>query len=310
MSTVTVVIPVYNGERYVKEAVRSILDQTWSDFELLIIDDASTDRSMEIIGSLGDPRIKIVRHDTNMGIAAARNRGLELAVSKYIALLDQDDIALPYRLAEEVAYLEANPDVDVVGGHQRSIDSEGRDMDSQWSVYLNPAYISAYLMLNNTVVNGSAMFRKELVDTYHIRYRENQFGAEDYRFWVECSLHGTIKNIDKVFLLWRCGHGNTTDKMIREHREERRRTVSSIQRLALEGRGIYLSESELDVLSRVFFDDGCIDDEIQLRGVYQTLQSIAAQARENRLDNAGEIVTMCRKRFGEKVGKAFFLWKG
>lgn len=308
MKMVTVIMPVYNGERYLEEAVNSILNQTYENFELLLIDDASSDNSIELISEIRDKRIRVIRNAQNMGIAAARNIGLDASNSKYIALLDQDDIALPYRLEHEVKYLDENPQVDVVGGHQRSIDCNGTDLERQWSVYLNPAYIKAYLMLNDTVVNGSTMFRKAFVDRYNIRYRENQYGAEDYRFWAECSLHGVIKNLDEVMLLWRCGHGNTTYSMLNTKREERRAAIRSIQQFALEGNGIFLQNKELDLISRVFFDDGIVENEQQLKGLYYTLKNIAEQAVDNHLENAQEVVTMCRKRFGEKVGKAFYLW--
>ena len=193
MCKVTIIMPVYNGEKYLKEAVESILNQTYPDFWLLCIDDCSQDRSLEILNQFNDKRIKVVQNNVNKGIAYTRNRGIEMAETEYIAFLDDDDIALPYRLEHEIEYLGCHPEIQVVGGHQRQIDGMGKDINKQWSVCLNPDYIKAYLLLNNTVVNGSTMVRREFINKHNIRFKDNMCGAEDYLFWVECSLHGKIK---------------------------------------------------------------------------------------------------------------------
>lgn len=310
MSRVTVVMPVYNGERYLREAVQSILNQTYSDFTLLCIDDCSVDNSWSILQSFDDSRIKIIQNEKNGGIAYTRNRGLDIAESEYIALLDDDDIALPYRLEHEVKYLDEHPEIQVVGGHQRQIDENGIDQNKQWSVCLNPDYINAYLMLNNTIVNGSTLFRKEFVDKYHIRYKDYMYGAEDYMFWVECSVYGKIKNLDEVFLLWRVAGQNETFKMISEEfKEKRMKALKEIREKAITSKGICLSDNELEGLNKAFFEDGPIDSKEELEELFSSLKNIAGQAKELQLFNQREIVTMCRKQFGEKVGKAFFLWE-
>ena len=309
MSRVTVIMPVYNGEKYLVEAINSILNQTYSEFTLLCIDDCSTDQSVAIIESIHDDRIRLVQNEKNGGIAYTRNRGLELADTEYIALLDDDDIAKPYRLEHEIKYLDEHPEVDVVGGHQRQIDGEGNDLNKQWSVCLNPAYIDAYLLLNNTVVNGSTMFRKNFIAKHNIRYKDHMCGAEDYMFWVECSLHGKIKNLDEVFLLWRVAGQNETFHMLNNHREERLAALYQIRSSAFTQWGFTLTEEELRFLNRTFYEEANVSSKEELEYLYHIMKKIAAQAKELELKNAKEVVTMCRKRFGEKVGKAFFLWE-
>jgi glycosyltransferase involved in cell wall biosynthesis len=302
-------MPVYNAERFLKQAIDSILNQTYQDFQLLLIDDASTDHCMDIIKSYQDPRIKVFQNQKNMGISCTRNRGIELCNTEYMALMDDDDISMPYRLEHEVKFLDEHPEVDVVGGHQRQIDEDGRDLNKQWNVYLNPKYIKAFLMSSNTIVNGSTMFRKEFIDRYHIRYQEeNCFGAEDYRFWVDCSLKGTIANLDEVLLLWRTGHRNESKRAVTEFIKERKEFIDKLHKYALEMNGIHLSREHQQIYNKVFFEDTFIDSSEELDLLFDALQSVARQAREQKLDNAEEIVTMCRKRYGEKVGKAFFLW--
>lgn len=309
MARITVIMPVYNGEKYLKEAVESILNQTYSDLILLCIDDCSSDRSLEILQQFKDARMKVIKNSRNRGIAYTRNRGIELAETEYAAFLDDDDIALPYRLEHEIEYLDGHPEIQVVGGHQRQIDGNGNDMDKQWSVCLNPDYIRAYLLLNNTMVNGSAMFRREFVEKHHIRFQDNMCGAEDYLFWVECSLHGRIKNLDEVFLLWRVAGQNETFRMIEGNAEGRFRALYYIKDYALKQNGFSLEADEMDLLCQIFYEEGKPKSVEELKGLYRILKKIASQAGQLGLPNEKEIITMCRKRFGEKVGKAFCLWQ-
>ena len=310
MSRVTVIMPVYNGEKYIEQAIHSILRQTYQDFTLLCIDDGSTDNSLKVIDSIKDARISVMSNSENKGIAYTRNRGLELAETEYIALLDDDDIALPYRLEREVNYLDANPDISVVGGHQRQIDENGADLNRQWSVCLNPKYIKAYLLLNNTVVNGSTLFRKSFIEKHHIRYKDNMYGAEDYMFWVECSRYGAIKNLDEVMLLWRVAGQNETFNRINDNQTERYAALSTIRRKAFEQWGFQLGSEQYRILNKVFYEDSIVETQEELVQLYSTLKEITKQARTLKLPHTNEIITMCRKRFGEKVGKAFFLWDG
>ena len=308
MARITIIMPVYNGEKYIRQAIDSILNQTFKDWKLLCIDDCSSDNSVKIIQSYDDDRIELICNDKNRGIAFSRNVGLENAQTEYIALLDDDDIAIPYRLEKEIEYLDAHHDIDVVGGHQRQIDGKGNDLNKQWSVPLNPNYVKAYLLFNNCVVNGSTMFRRNFIEKNNIRYKDNMCGAEDYMFWVECSLHGKIKNLDNVFLLWRVAGQNETFNMIGKHSDMRYEALKKIKKYAIEANGFKISEPQLEIICKCFYEDGVVDNRQELIDLYSALKSISEQAKNMKIDNVQEIVTMCRKRFGEKVGKAFFLW--
>ena len=125
---VTVVIPVYNREKYVCEAIESVLDQTFADFELLVIDDGSTDRSREAVQSYHDPRIRLMSNEKNEGIPKTRNKGIGLARGEYLAFLDSDDRAYPERLAKQVAFLDRHPDYAAVGAWIDWMDEEGRPL--------------------------------------------------------------------------------------------------------------------------------------------------------------------------------------
>ena len=113
----SVIMPVYNGEKYLAEAIESILAQSFTDFELLIVDDASGDGSAQIIRSYErrDNRIRFIQLEQNMGVADARNRGIAAATGKFITFMDDDDISLPKRLEKQVEFLQSNPDIGAVG---------------------------------------------------------------------------------------------------------------------------------------------------------------------------------------------------
>lgn len=307
MPKVSVVVPVYNAERYIGIMLDSILNQSFSNFEVIMVNDKSTDDSEEIIQCYHDKRIKIFRNEQNMGIAYTRNKAIKLSCGEYIAIMDDDDVAPLDRLEKEVRFLDTNPEVDVVAGHCRFIDRFGNIIpNKQWNVYQNPGYIKAYLLTGDAIPNSAAMVRKKFIEGNHIQYREDLCGAEDYRFWVECSLHGVITNLDEVMLYWRGGHDNETSRKYQT--ENRRRALTSIREYALKHNGFILERSEVELLSRIFDEDVSVNKK-ELNALYEVLKKIVVQARELGVDNRDEIVAMCRKRFGEKVGKAFYLWE-
>jgi glycosyltransferase involved in cell wall biosynthesis len=122
---VTVLLPVYNSAPFLRQAVDSILAQTRGDFELLAIDDGSTDASLEILHSYHDPRLRIIQHPRNLGLVASLNEGLDLAHGEYVARMDADDAMVPERLAEQSAFLDARPDIAVVAAFVEFINTEG-----------------------------------------------------------------------------------------------------------------------------------------------------------------------------------------
>ncbi|MDD6070238.1 MAG: glycosyltransferase [Clostridiales bacterium] len=306
---VSVVIPVYNGEKYIKLTIESLLNQTLQDFEIICVDDASTDGSYDVISSIEDNRIKVFQNEENQGIAYTRNRAMSLAKGKYIAFMDHDDISPEYRLQCEVDYLNEHDEIDLVGGAMRKIDENGKDMNFLWTPLLNYKYIKAFILLGNVFASGSVMARREFIEKHNLQFKDNQYGAEDYRFWMEASLYGNLANINEVLLHWRTGHGNETGRVLQESVLERKKVIANIHKDALEKNGFSLTEDELQILNLAFAEEGTLENIAEVNSLYNALKTILKQAEEMQLDYLDEIRTMCRKRFGEKVGKAFFLWK-
>lgn len=159
---VTVLTTVYNGLPYLREAIESTLNQTFTDFEYLIIDDASTDESVECIKSYTDPRIRLLRNEKNLGTSGSINRGLSVIETPYVVRLDQDDVSLPNRIEEQIDFLEKHPDVSIVCSWEHTIDSYGRKMRT-WKRNLRNYgdFIGPVLLGLCPIWHPSIAFRKE-----------------------------------------------------------------------------------------------------------------------------------------------------
>ena len=187
---VTVLMPIYNGTSYMREAIESVLAQTYTEFEFLIIDDASTDESVSVIESYKDERIRLVKNESNIGQVRTLNKGLRLARGAYIARLDQDDSSLPIRLEKQVKVLETQPEVAVVGTWLHEIDQRGNPTDL-WRGQINdlPEFLFAILRDRLFVYHPSVMFRRELVLELQ-GYDEEFKYCEDQDLWRRIALAG------------------------------------------------------------------------------------------------------------------------
>ena len=193
---VTVFIPVHNREAYIGAAIESVLGQSFSHFELLLIDDGSTDRSVEVIHSYDDPRIRVVCNERNLGIPQTRNRGLELAQGEYIALLDSDDIALPDRLQHQVAFLDQHPDIVQVGGWARRMDETGQLLKKVKRQPTAPDDIQVQLLFRCSLSNTTIMARTRTLREYG--YRNSFPRCQDYDLYVRLVKRHKMANIPQV----------------------------------------------------------------------------------------------------------------
>jgi len=197
---VSVVMSVYNGERYLNECIQSILSQSFQDFEFIIIDDGSTDHTNEILHSYQDQRIIIV-HQDNMGLTKALNRGISLAKAKYIARQDADDISKPERLEKQVAFLEANPQVGLLGSRFEFIDEDG-EVTRQSLLPTDNDTLQERLTKINQFCHASVMMRREALDKVGA-YREFFRFAQDYDLWLRIAEHYEIANLPEMLVQYR-----------------------------------------------------------------------------------------------------------
>jgi len=199
---VSVILPVYNCPAYIGAAIKSILDQTFENFEFIIIDDGSTDSTPEIIQTFTDPRILFFRQE-NQGLAATLNRGIELSRGKYIARQDQDDISLPERLAKQVKYLDSYPECAMVGTWAEIYREEKKTKKA----YRHPSdnvILQYELLFNNLFVHSSMMLRKSILEQIGVYStdRERQ-PPEDYELWSRIAHKYEIANIPEILHIYR-----------------------------------------------------------------------------------------------------------
>jgi len=198
---VTVLMSVYNGEKYLKEAIDSILGQTFKDFEFIIINDGSTDKTREILESYNDPRIKLINNKKNIGLTKSLNKGLRLARGEYIARQDSDDFSMPERLEKEVLFLDHNENIALVGTYYYMINEKGKILNTIKPSIKNEE-IKSKLLNGNQFGHGSVMFRKKCIQEVGY-YREEAGPVEDYDLWLRISDRYNIANIPVPLYKWR-----------------------------------------------------------------------------------------------------------
>ena len=181
-AAVTVIMPVYNGERFLAGALDSVLAQTFTDFIVLVLDDGSTDHTAQILSRYTDRRVRVIRNGARLGAAGARNRGLDLADTRYVAFLDSDDVAYPQRLETQIAFLRAHPDVQLVASRVAIIDAAGVATGAVWghtgpADAIPPAMLFANGLATSTVVVERALIQDD-------RFNAALDPVEDYDMWL------------------------------------------------------------------------------------------------------------------------------
>ena len=201
MPKVTVLMPVHNGERFIERAIDSILAQTFTDFELLVIDDASTDATAGTVRGYGDPRVRYVANERNLGLAASLNIGLRHARGAYIARLDHDDVSRPDRLAKQAGLLDERPATALVGSIARLIDETDQARGLVWRP-LSDLAIRWHALLQNPFIHSATMFRLTAAVAAG-GYRDDRPFAEDFDLWGRIMKAHEVCNLDAPLIDYR-----------------------------------------------------------------------------------------------------------
>ena len=232
---VTVLMTVYNGKNYLNEAIESVLCQTYNKYEFLIVDDASTDNSIEIINSYNDSRIKLIKNKKNIGQTASLNKGLALAQGKYIARFDQDDVCLPKRLEEQVAFFNKNPTISIICSREYSIDKQGKRI-GVWKRDLdNYGAFLGYIILGlNPIWTPSVMFSKDIFS--HLGGFNIDYGAaSDYEYWSRIALNRLDAKVVPAFHQLRRIHDQSQSNLkAEEQSQSTKKALSNVIKYFLE----------------------------------------------------------------------------
>ena len=212
-SRVAVLLPVYNAEKYLGEAIESILKQTYPHFDFYIINDGSTDESEKIILSYPDTRIKYIKNESNKGLIYTLNKGLKLIDAEYIARMDADDISMPERIEKQVAFMDNNPEVWVLGTQLHFFGNT----DSNSNYPLQHDDIKAQLLYYCSIAHASVMIRRSKFKEYAIFYDADYPHVEDYELWVRIAKMAIFANLPNV--LYHCRrNGENISEINRETR--------------------------------------------------------------------------------------------
>lgn len=218
---VTVLMAVFNGRRYLREAIDSILGQTFSDFEFLIIDDGSSDDTRDIILSYTDPRIRLVANTANMGLTKSLNRGLALARGPLVARQDADDVSHVTRLEKQVEFLGRHPEVVLLGAQARTINGRGRAARGvPWPKALTEIGIRWQLMFDSPFVHTSVIFRRDVVWGKLGGYDERFITSQDYELWSRIASRYPVRNLADYLVDSRVHAESTSLRYARENIEK------------------------------------------------------------------------------------------
>lgn len=311
---VSIVLPVYNAGVYLKEAIQSILDQTYTNIELIIINDGSTDDSEKLIKSFTDDRIRYV-YQQNTGLAGALNAGLKASNGKYIARQDQDDISLKERLQKQVEFLEKHPNVNLLGTRAQVFTDDQKEIKMHDHA-TEPAVLRFDLLFDNPFVHSSVMFRKESIEKIGY-YNTDRSYYEDFELWSRFAFNGRVANLREVLVKYR-HHDQGLSKSTGYFKEDAVLNQSQLNIEKLIGK----KEVRFDDLSAVYHfkenrykGTSLTDLRLALKEVSEKVQNEFPESKALILDREQEYFKviryklnyMDRKRFEGNVFKQFLL---
>lgn len=300
--TATVLLPVYNGAKTLREAVESVLAQDEPAFELLIVDDASTDGSAALAEEYArrDPRVSVIAHERNAGLAATLNEGLERARHELVLRMDQDDVSLPSRIRVQCEYMDAHPAVAVAGAWVFHMGSRP-EFDRLVELPTTPRAIAARLLRENCLYHPSVIMRRSVVLGAG-GYRSEFRNAEDYDLWLRLSRQHDLANIDEPLLRYRFSIGGMTlgrkwEQLYYVHLAQ---AVHREPSLSLENAGTQARETLAEISQQWFMTqvaNGTVSELVKLRQWRDALEVSARFANEIGLVGAAKLAGLVARKY-------------
>jgi FkbM family methyltransferase len=289
MPLISVNIPLYNREAYIKACLESVLAQSFTDFEVVVLDDASTDASASIVKSFRDPRIRYYRNEKNQGISATRNRLVALSQGEYIAVLDSDDLAEPERLMQQLAAFQKDPSLSLVAGCAAVIDADGQPTGQVWGSALSPEACAARLPFSNTILHSTLMAKKAFLEAFP--YDAQYKSAEDYDVWLRGASAGhRYRVLAAVLSKYRVHSSSESMFFSREIRQNTLMVVSAHWQRLL---GTNFDDATREALDDLLYRKGTALQNPKLS--FDLLHGLYAQKAEN-------------ARFSHALNKEIYYW--
>lgn len=235
---ISVIMSVYNGELYLREAIDSILNQTFTQFELIIINDGSKDNSISIIKSYNDKRIVLIDNDGNKGLIYSLNKGIEVSKGKYIARMDADDISLPERLNEQYLFLEKNNQIGVCGCDYTQFTSNNKS--KKYAAFHLHDEILGNMFFNCSVIHPSLMIRTSLLKNEFVIYNSSFSHAEDYELWSRLIFKTHFSAVNKLLFEYRIHNSQITQI----HNSKQANNANVVRKNMLDNAGFKYSSDE------------------------------------------------------------------
>lgn len=274
-------MPVYNGQLYVHDAVASMLGQTYQDFDLLVVDDGSTDETLQILQAFDDERLIIEKNPQNMGIVKTLNKGLEMITGEYIIRMDADDIAKPTRIEKQVAYMDAHPEVGASSG--AAIVFKEEKAISRLNMPIGVKKARTELLFKSPLIHPAAIIRNKTIKHNGIHYREELKATEDYGFWQDISFVSNIDNLGKIVLRYRDNeHG--ISNVSRKNQDARDRAHYAIYEEHFNQLGLKLTEKQLDMWRQWNTGNAIFNDLESLKTMGALFANLKARLKHSRYD--------------------------
>lgn len=226
---VSVIMSVYNGEKYLKEAIESIFNQSFGDFEFIIVDDGSSDNTLKILKEYAkkNSRVKIIKNKNNIGLTKSLNKAIQDAKGEYIARMDADDISLPKRLEKQVKFMEKNPKVGLLGAAYYQMNSKGEIVGKNIFPISNKK-LQKVLIKYNHFFHASVMIRKNILNEVGL-YNENIKSAQDYDLWFRIARVSKITNLSEFLMIQRY----SMERISIDYKNEQMRSSIKIRKNAI-----------------------------------------------------------------------------
>jgi len=296
---VSVIMPIYNGEAFLTQAINSILTQSFTNFEFIIINDASTDSTGQILADFAkkDSRIFVITNSTNLKIARSLNRGIEIAKGEYIARMDADDISLPHRLEKQVIFMDTHPEIGVSGTWMTIYGTQ-----EVWAPPLFDDNIKANLFFESCLYHPTIIMQKKVINIAD--YDHEMLPAEDYNFWTKLAIHGDVKfaNISEPLLEYRtCPQGT---KQV--YKLEQMVHANQVRKKLLAHIGLEPTKSEFDYHIALSYHEKAKDHD-SLINCSKWLQKLQVANKKRQFVNSDILATECAERLKTYGDNLFFL---